>query len=219
MDCIAKGESSHAEGIGCMTIGDSSHAEGMNCIAKGECSHAGNYETIASGFAQTTLGLYNIEDNTPITNLSNPYVNRQYALIIGNGTADNARSNALTVDWNGQVQCQGIGSSNGTYNEIYLGDYTSRAVQINPSLTTSSGDNLWLTAVLKAICADYPNKQFVVFKGRLAPNSQGYFKIMIYDTGNVSSGMPQYAYGTWNKWQNTFWLISTNAYAFSYVAK
>lgn len=119
MDCIAKGESSHAEGIGCMTIDNSSHAEGMNCIAKGECSHAGNYETIASGFAQTTLGLYNIEDNTPITNLSNPYVNRQYALIIGNGTADDARSNALTVDWSGNVDAAGSIISDANYEDAW----------------------------------------------------------------------------------------------------
>ena len=31
-----------------------------------------------------------------------------YALIIGNGTADNARSNALTVDWQGNVMAQGM---------------------------------------------------------------------------------------------------------------
>lgn len=104
-------------------------------------------------------------------------------------------------------------------HEIFVGDYSSRAKQINSSLTTSSGDDLWLKAAVTAICQDYPNKTFKIFKGRLAPNSQGYFDIFIYDTSNVSDGLPQYMHGTWKKWQNVFWLVSINAYAFSYAAK
>ena len=106
MNCVAEGESSHAEGKETVATGDGSHAEGMDCIAKGDSSHAGNYATIASGFAQTVLGLYNIEDDTPIVNPSNPYIDRQYAVIIGNGTSS-ARSNALTVDWSGNLKTLG----------------------------------------------------------------------------------------------------------------
>lgn len=218
---IAAGYASTAEGSYTCAIGGFAHAEGYDTHALGDGSHAGGLHTITNPNrnAQTVIGQYNIQD----TSVPDILQRGGQLLIIGNGIgidgADNERSNALVVDWDGQVQCQGAGSLNGTYNEIYLGDYSNRAKQINSSLTTSSSDNLWLTAVLKAICVDYPNKQFVIFKGRLAPNSQGYFKIMIYDTSNVSGGMPQYAYGTWNKWQHTFWLISTNSYAFAYVAK
>lgn len=49
--------------------------------------------TLASSNYQTAIGKYNIEDT-----------NNTYALIIGNGTDGNSRSNALTVDWNGQVR-------------------------------------------------------------------------------------------------------------------
>lgn len=107
----------------------------------------------------------------------------------------------------------------GQYCEIFVGDYSARAKQIDSSLTTSSADNLWLTATLKAICTDYPGYQFTIFKGRLAPNSQGWFEIFIYNTSAISSGLPQYATGSWHKWQSIFWIISTNNYVFSYVAK
>lgn len=43
---------------------------------------------------QTAIGQYNLEDT-----------NGDYALIIGNGTADNARSNALAVTWDGDIEC------------------------------------------------------------------------------------------------------------------
>ena len=126
---------------------------------------------------------------------------------------------AESISLEGQVQCQEISSLDGTYKEILLGNYSSRAQEVNYALTTSSADNLWLTAALTAICEDYPNYDHTIFKGRLAPNSQGYFEIYIYDTDNTSNGLPQYSYGTWNKWQGTFWIISTNNYSFAYTAK
>jgi len=126
---------------------------------------------------------------------------------------------AESISLEGQVQCQEISSLDGTYKEILLGNYSSRAQEVNYALTASSADNLWLTAALTAICEDYPNYDHTIFKGRLAPNSQGYFEIYIYDTDNTSNGLPQYSYGTWNKWQGTFWIISTNNYSFAYTAK
>lgn len=47
---------------------------------------------LTNGDFQTAIGKYNISDS-----------NSTYAFIIGNGTANNARSNALTVDWSGNV--------------------------------------------------------------------------------------------------------------------
>ena len=104
--CTAGGTYSHAEGLFCQAIGLSTHAEGYyttargyeshsegsNTTANGDYSHAQNFHTIASSDYQTTLGKYNVED-----------ANGNYALIVGNGTADNARSNALTLDWSGTL--------------------------------------------------------------------------------------------------------------------
>lgn len=95
----ASGWHSHAEGYGTTASGQFSHAEGDVSIASSTNSHAQNLYTIAQRAAQTTIGKYNIPDTGGADETSFG----DYALIIGNGTADNARSNALTIDWNGNV--------------------------------------------------------------------------------------------------------------------
>lgn len=98
-NCIAVGNGAQAYGMntsafGLYTtaIGLASFAEGSSSIANGDYSHAQNRYTIAQGSNQTALGRYNIADA----------VN---AIILGNGFGENNRSNALTVDWNGNVTC------------------------------------------------------------------------------------------------------------------
>lgn len=82
-------------------IGNYSHAEGQNAMASGSHSHAEGQSTEASGECQHVQGKYNIEDT-----------NNQYAHIVGNGPNDNARSNAHTLDWEGNAWFQG---------EVYIG--------------------------------------------------------------------------------------------------
>lgn len=65
-------------------------SEGDSTTASGKASHVEGYKTIASGDFQHVQGQYNIEDNE-----------NKYAHIIGNGTSDSERSNAFTVDWDG----------------------------------------------------------------------------------------------------------------------
>lgn len=92
---IASGDTSHAEGNSTQASGYYSHAEGYETEATSSYTHAQNLGTIAAKRCQTAIGRYNEEDIS-VTSF-------QKALIIGNGTADDARSNALTVDWNGNV--------------------------------------------------------------------------------------------------------------------
>ena len=91
----ANGAVSHAEGQGTEASGHTSHAEGNHTTASGNYSHAQNRYTVAASDCQTAMGKYNVED-----------ANDVYALIIGNGTADNARSNALAVKWDGAAIMQ-----------------------------------------------------------------------------------------------------------------
>ena len=98
---IASGYGSHAEGRDNTASGPYSHAEGYYTQASGQYSHAQNYSTIASKSNQTAIGKYNIEDTTTV-------VANQKALIIGNGTSSQ-RSNALTVDWEGNVDVNSTG--------------------------------------------------------------------------------------------------------------
>lgn len=66
-------------------------------------------ETTAESGNQFAIGKYNVADSADA-----------YAFIIGNGTADNARSDALTVDWNGDVRLAlNTSASSGTDHDIY----------------------------------------------------------------------------------------------------
>lgn len=86
------GFGSHSEGRGTTADGGASHAEGEFTRASGEYSHAEGHGTTATSESQHVEGRYNVEDT------ENKFVH-----IIGNGTADGARSNAFAIDWNGNI--------------------------------------------------------------------------------------------------------------------
>ena len=88
---ISSGLYSHAEGNGTTASGSVSHAEGDSTKAIGICSHVEGDTTIASGDYQHVQGKYNIEDTA-----------NKYAHIVGNGD-DKKRSNAHTLDWQGNA--------------------------------------------------------------------------------------------------------------------
>lgn len=100
----AIGMYSHAEGGGTQASGSGSHSEGSMTKAKGENSHAEGDMTIAAGANQHVQGRYNIEDTEG-----------KYAHIVGNGSDANNRSNAHTVDWNGNAWYAGALTLNRTY--------------------------------------------------------------------------------------------------------
>ena len=86
----------HAEGSHTAALEQDAHSEGNGAVALGIASHAQNADTIAAGIAQTALGRCNVKDT-----------NEKYAVIVGNGTSPSARSNALTIDWSGNVKAAG----------------------------------------------------------------------------------------------------------------
>lgn len=92
----ASGRASHAEGQLTTAEGQVAHAEGYGTTASGDYSHAEGFGTKASGDHQHVFGKYNVED-----------ANDTYLEIAGNGTGDNARSNARTLDWNGNEALAG----------------------------------------------------------------------------------------------------------------
>lgn len=108
---IAIGQGAKARGLraialGYMTeaTGNSSFAEGQYTIASGEASHAGGIGTKASNTAQCVFGKFNA--NEP---------NNEYLFIIGNGTNEENRSNAMTIHKNGDAWFAGnvtIGNEN-----------------------------------------------------------------------------------------------------------
>ena len=82
---------SHAEGYHTTASSTSSHAEGYYTTASGPYSHAEGFHTEASGEYSHVQGKFNIEDTE-----------NKYAHIVGNGTI-NTKSNAHTLDWNGNA--------------------------------------------------------------------------------------------------------------------
>lgn len=91
-DGFATGNSSHVEGTGCRATTFMAHAEGMETKASGLASHSEGGRTIAASEYQHAQGQYNIED-----------ANNTYAHIVGNGTSETNRSNAHTLDWDGNA--------------------------------------------------------------------------------------------------------------------
>ena len=117
--CSASKDCSHAEGSGTKATGFYSHAEGGFGEASGyrahsegeftkaigDDSHSEGKGTIAKGKYQHVQGRYNVED---------PITDGQYAHIVGNGTDDDKRSNAHTLDWNGNAWFAGEVKVGGT---------------------------------------------------------------------------------------------------------
>lgn len=106
MYVTSSGNCSHAEGNLTKAAGDGSHAEGGGTIASGICSHAEGNLTRASSEYQHVQGKYNIEDTA-----------NKYAHIVGNGADDAKRSNAHTLDWQGNAWFAGKLSQEGTPTE------------------------------------------------------------------------------------------------------
>ena len=97
---------SHAEGSTNTASAPQAHAEGYGTTASGAHSHAGGAYTVAGYANQTAIGEYN--DNKATTLLE-----------VGNGTADNARSNAFEVHSNGNIVAGGtVSDANGELNAV-----------------------------------------------------------------------------------------------------
>lgn len=108
----ARGDSSHVEGYQSYAIGSISHAEGQSTSANAQGSHTEGFCTIASHMYQHVQGKYN--------KLGSDGKSGNYAHIIGNGNDYSNRSNAHTLDWQGNAWYQGSVSSNGAdYAEFF----------------------------------------------------------------------------------------------------
>ena len=95
-----KGEKTIALGFNCETY------LGQNAIAIGSYASVNAQNSVAIGFGAKT--------NTAKTIAFGKYNNPgDYAIMVGNGTSDTARSNALTVDWSGNLVTSGSVSANG----------------------------------------------------------------------------------------------------------
>lgn len=99
----ARGNYAHAEGYNTISSGYASHTEGYRTTASGYYAHADGEYTEATHRCQHVFGAYNELDSSTATS------GRQgtYVEIVGNGTATTNRSNARTLDWDGNETLAG----------------------------------------------------------------------------------------------------------------
>ena len=105
-----------------MNSGEFSHIEGNYTIASGYASHAEGGYTIASGDYSHVQGKYNIED-----------AENKYPHIVGNGVNENNRSNAHTLDWDGNAWFAG---------DVYIGGASQNDAAAKKVLTSDDLDSL-----------------------------------------------------------------------------
>lgn len=126
----ASGDYSHAEGWMTTASGESAHAQGCETISSGSFSHSGGKNTIASADYQTAIGKYNTEDETA-------------AVIVGNGASEIARSNAMTLDWNGNLKLAGDVTFSGDRSLTdELSNLTAEDVGAAPAVHTHTADDI-----------------------------------------------------------------------------
>ena len=155
-DTLASGASSHSEGSRNTASGGYSHAEGINCTASGMSSHAEGGNTIANHAYQHVFGTYNIED--PST--ANVALKGNYVEIVGNGSSS-ARSNAHTLDWDGNAWYAGsvsAGTAQSPASVTNANDLTTKAY-VDGAISSNS-DVFWVHFVddleAEAVSGQYP---------------------------------------------------------------
>lgn len=153
----ASGPQSHAEGSLTDAAGSQSHAEGYSTSAIGAYSHAEGYRTYATGSSQHVQGEWNVPDQ----NTSTP-ARTLHAHIVGNGTGIDARSNAHTLDWDGNAWFAGdvyVGSGSGVNRDsgskkLATEDFVNSAVT---NLVNAAPEALNTLNELAAALGDDPN--------------------------------------------------------------
>jgi hypothetical protein len=128
---------SFATGVGTKAIGTISFASGFDNSSLGHSSTSMGFRNTASGEHSTSMGYYNIarSNNSLVIGTYNDTSNTNRLFEIGNGTAINARSNALTVLNNGNL---GIGTSNPT-RPLSFASATGKKISFYAGLTGDYG--------------------------------------------------------------------------------
>lgn len=97
------GYGSHSEGYSTVASNLAAHAENDRTTASGQASHSDGTGTIANHRSQHVFGEWNVAD----TSTAGATGRGNYIEIVGKGTANDARSNARTLDWSGNETIAG----------------------------------------------------------------------------------------------------------------
>ena len=138
----ASGNYSHAEGYVTTSSGYYSHSEGFNTTASGYQSHAEGYGNEAKYSCQHVFGMYSDPDVKAGAQASDK---GNYIEIVGKGTGNSSRSNARTLDWNGNEVLAGGLKVNGTKDVAVQSDFTPTAGALTSYHANFSGGGYSLT--------------------------------------------------------------------------
>ena len=145
-------------------VGTTVLSVGSGTSATGSYSAAFGYDTIAAGYAQVVLGRYNQVQGNP-TSLSSD----DNLFVIGNGTSDSNRSNALEIKQNGDATINGALSVSG---KVILGSsikvmgsttFASKVIALDTIRVTPKGDlsmgefNVGEPTVAQSLVTNYAN--------------------------------------------------------------
>lgn len=165
----ASGKYSHAEGSRTESSGENSHAEGNETTASGSCSHVEGSRTIAGSYCQHVQGRYNIADN-----------DNKYSHIVGNGSSDEARSNAHTLDWDGNAWYAGDvivgGTSQDDENAIKLTDISNTTADLQSQITAEIANRQSADTNLQSQLNTKATRE-VAIVGSNNENSAGWYKV------------------------------------------
>lgn len=137
---IASGSYSHAQGHSSKATGNFSNAMGQSCTASGSGSSAQGYMAVASGKQSTAHG-YMVNANGEVQSVRGKLNiidnNNKYADIVGNGTTS-GRSNAYTLDWNGNAWYKGNVETTGVIIKSPGGMRFKLTINDDGSITTTA---------------------------------------------------------------------------------
>ena len=125
----ASDNSAHAEGIRTTASAEDAHAEGRNTKATAWNAHAEGQYTEAAGRSQHVEGEYNIVDAASGISQRGKYVH-----IVGNGSSEEAKSNAHTLDWSGNAWFKGEVKVGGTSQD----DTAAKTLATTDAATTET---------------------------------------------------------------------------------
>lgn len=140
---IASGAISRAEGDGCRAAAVGSHAEGGGTYADASqiYTHVGGVNNAVSTATGKTVTVTRYDENGTVFSTSTRTLGK-YAEVIGNGDSDQARSNARTLDWNGNEAIAGsLTLGLGTQGEITLSPAQLATVLASLLPAVSASDN------------------------------------------------------------------------------
>lgn len=151
------GTGAHAEGAYTIANNNFSHAEGYSTIAFAEGSHAEGAGTRADAPYSHVQGKYNIIDS-----------DEEYIHIVGNGSSDDARSNAHTIKSTGEAWFQGpiyVGSTSGTHKDEGSVKLIAEN-DINNILNTLGNSKIILDYIVPSDCASLELTDIELISGK-----------------------------------------------------